>query len=936
MIPIIPKLSITDSILAKLFSGNLCAHRVIHVSSSTDQPRRYRSVAVLYLVFASIFGSFIAASLKNPEPAQDDNDLAYQHSIDVPPAPSFDVVQKAFSTQVEEIPSAEKTVEIKSSSQPKAQEDPIKRTVAPVWVDPKSKVQDAFVPTEPAQLPAVPLILPETAPGGSPPALPLVDQKPTTNRIDLSPPEIAMHKLGSSAASRMLIDDPAVAFPTLPSSSVPSLERLKPLPVENKRELYEPQIIAQLVKLPELSHQPEMQWSRSDRLSVLLEPLEKIEKTKPWATRVQQSLNQLYETPAIADQQANEAITSLEKLSTEVAAVAEDLGYTWERTQLIQASFGLSRRLSIWRQTHDIMVQGTYATESAIDPQLMLPKLDAVESMLREGGQLLSWNDFLMLDDVRDGSSFGMLPEDRHSLAEAILSRMQSPMLNSKQQDLMNEPVFTAFRSELSAWAGRNISFPNMLKMIEYYESNLDSKSANELAQSIQALLSSNQPEVKQLGQTLDHSYRNANIRFAVSEDFMNALVPKMEAEDEDVNDYILGNLVRGRSRTSNVLKVHMVPDARQWRLQLDVNGVVDSNTSSYAGPITIFNRGRSRYQAAKQLVINQNGFWVSKAVANAQTATDISDLQSDYDGIPLIGSIVRNVAMSQTEAKKQEAEREVRYKIKRRAEKELDQGLNEKVEQWQDQLLEKVVVPLQKLKVQPSVIEMQTTDNQLVGRFRIAGDVQLGAHAPRPVAASGSVFSMQVHESTLNNMLEQLKLSGRRATVEQLLKDAEGLFKGLDEELLDQIPLGAEIEFAAVDPVRIRLVDDQVRLTLQIAELKSGRNSWKNFSVRATYSLNSDQLDAQLVRSTSIQLKGEKLRFRDQITLRVVFTKILSKNLIIPILPAHLLADSRIDSFEASQLAIHEGWFALAIRPKSSSEPKRLPVRQAQRLVVE
>ena len=57
--------------------------------------------------------------------------------------------------------------------------------------------------------------------------------------------------------------------------------------------------------------------------------------------------------------------------------------------------------------------------------------------------------------------------------------------------------------------------------------------------------------------------------------------------------------------------------------------------------------------------------------------------------------------------------------------------------------------------------------------RLRLASDHQLSGHTPRPRAMAGSLASLQVHESLLNNVLEQLRLEGRTMT-EFVLHSAE------------------------------------------------------------------------------------------------------------------------------------------------------------------
>src|SRR5690606_31777358 len=129
---------------------------------------------------------------------------------------------------------------------------------------------------------------------------------------------------------------------------------------------------------------------------------------------------------------------------------------------------------------------------------------------------------------------------------------------------------------------------------------------------------------IVEFGRLVDHTYRNANARVEVHQRLMQAILPELEPDESPEDDYVLGHRVRGRSRLTSQLQVRPVPDSQQWRVQMEVLGAVESQTVSSSGPVTVSNRGRSRYHAAKQVVVNSKGFWVSPAVARATTSTDI------------------------------------------------------------------------------------------------------------------------------------------------------------------------------------------------------------------------------------------------------------------------------------------------------------------------
>ncbi|MFI4875431.1 MAG: hypothetical protein ACIALR_08845 [Blastopirellula sp. JB062] len=733
--------------------------------------------------------------------------------------------------------------------------------------------------------------------------------------FDLSPqPEIAAPATSVEPIAPTLPDLPRVAAPV----------RTEQAPTR------EPLVIAQ----PILASEPNGEiWPTSPQLQALATQVARHAECADWAAQLKDQLDQLAGLPLDSPDAAT-ILDQLVRLHNEASSLAEQLGYSWKRTDMLQIGYALQRRLAVWRPLHQLAQRGALVEPTPLDPQPMAAPLSEVEATLRAGGELLSWSDYLSLNQIRSAMSPGYLDAERRMLARQTLARLDSPDLTDAQQQLLSQPAFAPFRQALTDWASADVSLGTTLAQIEQFEQSLAAPDANRLADSCQSLAHYQDPDLVQLATLIQQHYRNANCRVAVSASLIDALLPQMEPTEQAVDDQILGNRVLGHSRRETELKVRLSPDPLQWRVQLDVYGVVDSNTSSQSGPVTVFNRGRSHYQASKQVVVNPLGFWVSPATASAQTRTDINGLRTDYDKVPLLGSIVRSVARSKSEATQIEAQRVVESKVEQNASQQLDQGLNEKVELWQDKLLALAVEPLQSMGLDPAVVDMCTTEDQLIGRFRIASDMQLAAHTPRPVAFADSAFSMQLHESTLNNSVRRLDLAGRRYRLDDVVRQITARLHQVDDSLLDQIPAGVEVVFADENPVEIRAYDGKIEISVALAELTNGNRVYRNFRVFVAYSPEVDGLKARLVRDGTVKLDGAELGFGGQIALRAVFAKVFSKQRKLPIVPPQLADDPRLQAFELSQLALYDGWIALAISPKpavAADVPQEPKVRVGQ-----
>ena len=106
----------------------------------------------------------------------------------------------------------------------------------------------------------------------------------------------------------------------------------------------------------------------------------------------------------------------------------------------------------------------------------------------------------------------------------------------------------------------------------------------------------------QQLGTRLEEHYRNANIRLAVSQSFLNRFLPQPGATPP-VRDTIAGAEVEGQSTTYTRLALLLIPDRNRLRMGIEAHGTVQSNTAATSGPATFHSTGESQFVARKLLL---------------------------------------------------------------------------------------------------------------------------------------------------------------------------------------------------------------------------------------------------------------------------------------------------------------------------------------------
>jgi hypothetical protein len=349
--------------------------------------------------------------------------------------------------------------------------------------------------------------------------------------------------------------------------------------------------------------------------------------------------------------------------------------------------------------------------------------------------------------------------------------------------------------------------------------------------------------------------------------------------------------------------------------------GHVESDTSASKGPATFYNHGVARYHARKLLLVDRRGvrIWRAEAVADSQTA--LRGVETDYDAVPVLGWFARSLAQRQHDERYYDAKAETESKLERRASSRFDEEVEKRFAAAEAQLNQTLVRPFQKIDLKPTALDLRTTEQRIIARYRLASEIQIGAHTPRPQAPGDSLLSVQVHESAINNLLANLKLEGKRTDLHSLYRELAAKFERSDLQVPDKVPENVIVQFAAQDAVRIHCQDGRVALTLRFAELREGRNRWTNFAVRTYYVADAKQHHANLIRDpdAAIELMGG--RIGEKLGLRGIFNVVLDRTRTFNIINDRLAENPRLADTRVHQFVINDGWLGVAIGPDDAND---------------
>lgn len=586
-------------------------------------------------------------------------------------------------------------------------------------------------------------------------------------------------------------------------------------------------------------------------------------------------------------------------------------------TRIGRANYALQRRLAVWKYCDTLMLRPAekiaHEFYQVTTPQHWQTLLNDVQDTIQSHPFAETWSNYVRFPQLTRMDKLGSLRQQRQ-LAQATLIRMDLSRLSESQQAFLIQPAFQAMVRELIKIATVPCPEDYLLRSLERYESALQISQGNRLAGECLRVWFLQDTACRDHLRSFEYSYRNANIRLEISADFLNGLVPQRGPEMMTINEYVLNRPVHGQGITHTNIKIRTIPDARRFRLGFAVDGSVQSSTVSAASMVQVANDSAANFNAIKEIELTRNGILTAAAQAAVENRVQMRHLQTSLDGIPLIGAVVNEVARSQAQQQQELARQQTQERIRRQVTESLDEEVNTRLVNVNALWRQRVQAPLERLGIDLHQMDAETGERTATARWRLAGADQPGAHTPRPQAAPHSALNFQVHESAINNLLQQLKLDGRAFTMAEMDEHIALRFpKWADREKDDDVPEDLVISFPEHDAITVKFLDGQVMLQLSIASLKVGDRQWDDFKIHVPYRVETDGFQAVVRRDGVVRLIG-RMRLPQQIAIRGVFSKAFPKDAEIRVLPESMVSDPRFSDFVISQCIMQDGWLGISV----------------------
>ncbi len=465
--------------------------------------------------------------------------------------------------------------------------------------------------------------------------------------------------------------------------------------------------------------------------------------------------------------------------------------------------------------------------------------------------------------------------------------------------------------------AGENgrmlVEVARLLDAVERYESTAIPADANVAAMATRVIEESGNACGLGLVKAVRDHYQAANLRIAVHQQFLEKMLPGATVTTAPVDEYVLGRKVRGTRTVERTTTIRFTPDSDEICFDLEVHGDVASRTVTDAGTASLTSHGDSSFTVRKPIKVCSEGLLFGSATAVATNRSQLANVQTSFDSVPIMRSLVRNIVRNQHAESLPEANREVTDRITSTACREVDAQAEPRFTEMSERIRERVWSPMVRLGLEPTTVAMETTQTTATLRLRLAADGQLAAHTPRPRAPAEASLSLQLHESTVNNALERLGLGGRRLSLRELIL-LLGERTGVEPRVPDDLPEDVRVTFARSQPLRVECRDGVVHLRVALDAIESGRRNWYDIVASVAYKPTASNPQVFLEREGPVQLSGPGHQGRVEFALRAIFSKIFPKERPIPVLPENLTKNPRLAGMHVLQAVSTDGWFAVAM----------------------
>ncbi|MCA9057666.1 MAG: hypothetical protein KDA85_04180, partial [Planctomycetaceae bacterium] len=274
------------------------------------------------------------------------------------------------------------------------------------------------------------------------------------------------------------------------------------------------------------------------------------------------------------------------------------------------------------------------------------------------------WKEYLHLQQLGASPDLTVLQQVSHNLTP-------SDALSEEQRTFLAKPALTELKQTIdTAVAAMNYdgdeaaARAQLTELVDAVVSNLLAWEDKQLAPNAEAVREAYHnlkirfpAAADQLQAVLMANYFNHNVHITVSERLLSRVVSDFRSETGTIADCIMGAWVTGSQVTDVTVTADVRPSTTAARFELVANGNTRSNTTAQKSPAVVFTQGNHYFRMVHPAAFDGRHVTSGQGTISVDANNTTTGIRTEYDGIPLIGDIVRNIAAKEVAKSRPQSE---------------------------------------------------------------------------------------------------------------------------------------------------------------------------------------------------------------------------------------------------------------------------------------
>ncbi|MEO1523817.1 MAG: hypothetical protein AAFX06_00190 [Planctomycetota bacterium] len=408
--------------------------------------------------------------------------------------------------------------------------------------------------------------------------------------------------------------------------------------------------------------------------------------------------------------------------------------------------------------------------------------------------------------------------------------------------------------------------------------------------------------------------YRYPNLQVLVSGRSIEEVVRRPVDQPSPVRDCILGTRLIGNARLCGDVTAILMPSIGSVRMQLVMNGTVESRNTGYNGPVRLQTSSQGQVQATRSMTITESGVTLDPVSTSGTLRSQVNRIEHRL-------RIVRRIARRKAAEQKPLSESIAKRKMLDRVADGFAEQTDAAVSKPMPDLMAQARPWLRRLDLaEPTRLIGSTSDSvYLTGTVR--RDEQLASATPPPPVSPLYDAAFQIHESLINNTAGPI-LGGRTMTRSELAALAQKAGNAPQAAPEEE---DFELDFDPVRPIIFEARDGKLRVGIRMTRFKQGKTERRQtLEVTATYQpvyTTTGQVMLERVGDAKVDFPGKK-----KVGIREAGLRGAVKDSIAEAFPSVLLdqpillpADFKLPALANQQLSVRqfearEGWLTVGV----------------------